>query len=572
MKKLLFTAFFVSIFSFSFGQLTLHIINVVEPCNNDGSMEASISGGVPPYQISWYYNNVYLDSNSIINNLSAGYYQLIVNNFGVTYYANIYLRDTFFFSLSITSNGVCPTGNGILTGTVYSGIAPYNFMWSNGQQFLNQSSNVSVISNLTTGYYSLSVSDSNGCTSHIDTSGSINGSFVNNVSPFTLTISNTLSNCNDGTATVHLSGGGVPPYVYFWNSNPIQTTSTANGLPGNISFKAIVSDSNGCMASQYTYISIGPMVIQETSSITNSPCGYNIGSITSIPINGQPPYSYLWSTGDTTQTVFNLSPGGYTVTVTDFAGCSNTFKKYIYSVPSMSITASVIPSNCNNSGGSASVNVSGGNLPYYYFWSSGLTSISSTATNLSAGYYTVVVTDLNGCSVGESFYIPYDPACLTTVSGRVYADLNNNCIHDPVEYGGNHIINLGNGNFQSTSSGYYYYSSPSTFNYSITCNPGPLWIVTCPTMPYSISLLAGQSSSSNDFAIAPTSSQNDVVINTYYKIVRPGFNHTRYFTIYNKGNTYLSGTVEIIHDSLETLVSSQGLTNYNSTTRTMTYY
>jgi len=127
--------------------------------------------------------------------------------------------------------------------------------------------------------------------------------------------------------------------------------------------------------------------------------GESNGSAFGTPARGHTPYTYSWSPGSqTTDTATGLSAGTYTVTISDTVGCSATASVTI-SQPlpvSTSITTSDIMCNTRTESGIA--NVTGGTSPYTYSWSTVPTQTTDTATGLSAGTYTVKVTDSRGCT------------------------------------------------------------------------------------------------------------------------------------------------------------------------------
>lgn len=121
------------------------------------------------------------------------------------------------------------------------------------------------------------------------------------------------------------------------------------------------------------------------------------GSLTVDPTGGILPFTYLWNTGQMTQTNSGLSAGTYTVTVTDSKGCSNNFTGTV-SEPDqlLALVTGFSEPTCNQSNGTASVGVSGGAGGNEIVWSTGQTS--SSVSGLSAGTYTVTVTDDNNCT------------------------------------------------------------------------------------------------------------------------------------------------------------------------------
>jgi hypothetical protein len=125
--------------------------------------------------------------------------------------------------------------------------------------------------------------------------------------------------------------------------------------------------------------------------------GFATGTINANPVGGQGPYTYLWSNGQTTQTVNGLIAGTYTVVVTDNLGCTVSGSATI-TQPAAPILLQETHVNVlcfGNNTGSIDVTVSGGTLPYTYLWSNGATT--QDLSNLIAGTYSITVTDANGC-------------------------------------------------------------------------------------------------------------------------------------------------------------------------------
>jgi len=176
-------------------------------------------------------------------------------------------------------------------------------------------------------------------------------------------------------------------------------TVTANQA-GNINYNAatetaisfeVIDSSNPC----------ANFNVVLTSSIDNVCLGGADGSIDITVSGGSGSYSYSWSNGATTEDVSGLSASTHTVTVTDNThGCSATLDVTI-TEPSagIAITSTSTDVVAGNDG-AADITVTGGTMPYTYSWSNGATS--EDLTGVSAGSYTVTVTDANGCSVSQT--------------------------------------------------------------------------------------------------------------------------------------------------------------------------
>ena len=133
------------------------------------------------------------------------------------------------------------------------------------------------------------------------------------------------------------------------------------------------------------------------------------GTLVVNPTNGTPPIGYVWSNGQTTQTINNLCAGTYTVTVTDVNNCTITANATLVDPPVLQ-SPLIVATNpvCNGyCDGTATVNPIDGVAPYTYLWNDGQTT--QTATNLCAGAYSVTVTDANGCPASNTIALVNPP-------------------------------------------------------------------------------------------------------------------------------------------------------------------
>ncbi|MBK9400617.1 MAG: SprB repeat-containing protein [Bacteroidetes bacterium] len=127
------------------------------------------------------------------------------------------------------------------------------------------------------------------------------------------------------------------------------------------------------------------------------------GSIGVATVNGNAPFSYLWSNGTTAAVNPILSAGTYTVTVTDNFGCTSTLQATVAEPAAIQLAFNNTTSTCGNANGTSTVTPAGGTAPYSYLWSSGAST--AMASSIAAGVHTVTVTDADGCSVSESTII-----------------------------------------------------------------------------------------------------------------------------------------------------------------------
>jgi uncharacterized repeat protein (TIGR01451 family) len=243
--------------------------------------------------------------------------------------------------------------------------------------------------------------------------------------------------CSDQNATVQPNGDQIldanDVQQYFIYSNPgnplnsVLALSSSPSIPFNSStmttntlyyIAVVVGDNDGngnvnlgdqctvySSANQITFLNL-PNI---SGAITNVTCaGQNNGSITLTVSNGQQPYVYTWSDGQNNASALNLSPNTYTVTVTDNNGCKNTQEFDITLLNPILISGTVTPVACfGGNTGSIELDVTGGTPPYEYQWSN--TNTTNALNNLTAGLYTITLTDANGCTAFQTFSVSQPP-------------------------------------------------------------------------------------------------------------------------------------------------------------------
>lgn len=337
-----------------------------------------------------------------ISGLTAGTYVVTATDLasGCTATKSITLTQPSGMTLGSTATHPSCTGvsNGNIFLTISGGATPYTYSWSNGATSQN-------LSNAPAGNYTVTVTDANGCTR--TTTNTLNPLYSLSAS-----ISNTSVNCyggNSGTAIINPTGG-VSPFTYFW-SNGANTSQTTNLIAGN--YTATVTDANGCTASSSTIIAQPSAALNTSSTKTDVNCfGQPTGTIAITASGGTSPYTYTWSNGSTTSSIGSLNAGTFTVTVTDSKGCTST-RSITINQPIAPLALSQTTTNVNcfsGSTGAINTTTSGGTLPYTYIWNTGATS--PNLSNLTAGTYTLTVTDAQGCTQISSNTISQPPARL----------------------------------------------------------------------------------------------------------------------------------------------------------------
>lgn len=351
--------------------------------NNDGSVTATVSGGVAPYTYTWSNGS----TSSSINNISAGSYTLTVKDAnGCTKISSpsVVSQASSNIQINTTINpDICSSSGGSITVSPYGGTSPYSYLWVNG-------STSSSIGSLPAGNYSVKVKDANGCE---QTFNNLTVPAVNNT--LSISSSETPASCgrNDGSASVTVSGGNSP-YAYLWSNGA--TTSNVTALAAG-NYTVTVKDINGCSSVKNITVAQAGSTLAATVTSVNASCGLANGSISLSTTGGSAPYTYLWNTGATTKDLTSLNAGTFSVTIKDALGCTFTQNNIVISQLPSTLTAAyaVINERCGGSNGSINLNVSGGNAPYTFLWNNG--STAEDLLNISAGSYSVIIKDASGC-------------------------------------------------------------------------------------------------------------------------------------------------------------------------------
>ncbi|WP_236969372.1 SprB repeat-containing protein, partial [Membranihabitans marinus] len=376
---------------------------------NTGRIIVDLVNGAstPPHQIMILNNyGLTLSMNDTLDGLLPGDYTVVIVNGSGCWVESEVVRlndpPTMHLDIDRIEAADCNDEYGSIELHVNGGSPSYTYLWGpDGQTTQN-------LIGVESGTYTISVTDANGCIlSSQQTIGSEEDCCPRIGIQSSVVVD---SECGMSTGTAAVVPTGSPSgYTFNWyNSNDmeISTDSLITGLlPG--AYRVVVrADVPACTDSVEYVLTVGSLQGPRISisSVTDATCMDADGSATVMVDEGVGPYNYLWSNGQTGNTLTNVVAGIYSVVVTDANGCTET-EVVTIGESSGDLSVSIIGSDaaCNGSNGSTTVNVSGGTAPFTYLWNTG--STSKNLINLVAGYYEVLVTDANGCSTLASVAI-----------------------------------------------------------------------------------------------------------------------------------------------------------------------
>ena len=379
-------------------------------CNgdNDGEINITVTGGTGNYTYEWSTENGsgLAQGQEDQSGLGPGNYKLILRD-GCNTFEYIYAittPDTLAINLDEKVDILChDDSTGKIDISVIGGTLPYNYVWKDnfGNVYDRNVGNVfkdGDLSNIPAGLYDLTVTDANNCIATYSTE-------ITQSEDLLIQIEKTDLNCydsNDGSIKVTPTGG-VAPYTYAWND--FGNGDFRQNLSAG-SYQVTITDSNGCIEIRDIEILNAPL-FDVNPIVTPVSCfGANDGSIELNFEGGIAPISFNWTDDSSAgQVRNNLSPGLYSVLITDGSGCEIQEDFVIIEPKEISIAGVITDAiDCDNpESGSIDLQVSGGNLPYTFLWSNGATT--EDVSNLLANNYSVKITDSKGCTAEKEFSI-----------------------------------------------------------------------------------------------------------------------------------------------------------------------
>ncbi len=389
--------------------LVLSIVSTNVTCfgANDGTITATVTGGTGGYTYTW---SPAVSTTGSVTNAAPGTYDLTVtdgNSCTVTASVTITQpASAVSLSTSVTDITCHDANDGTITTQVSGGFGAYTYAWT-GTPATTPS-----VSGLAAGTYTVTVTDGTGCTA-------TGTGTITNPADITSTTSGTNLLCAgaaNGIASVTTVAGGTAPYSYLWSN--FAATQSISGLSGGL-YRVVITDAHGCQHRDSVFVT-EPQPLSLSLTFTSPGCaGGSNGTISAAVSGGTVTYTYTWSPAVSSgPTVSNVGAGTYHLTVTDANGCSIS-DSVVIPQPAAVLTASVLVSDmtCHDAdNGSITTLVSGGSGSYTYAWT-GTAATTAAISGLSAGTYTVTVTDVGGCTATATGTITNPSAITSTISG-----------------------------------------------------------------------------------------------------------------------------------------------------------
>lgn len=405
---------------------------------SDGSIEVQINAQ-PPFPnpdpfFSWTplaptppgpYPTVNNGDRSTISDVPAGKYQVLALELNT----GCSVVDTFMLmdppQLDVTVSKTDPTclqpSSGSVTATGTGGTGALTYTWgSNPPVVIPNGPNAT---GLSAGAYTVSATDANGC---VD---SATIALTLPPPPAITDIDSVSVRCGaDGSLTVTAPTATSFTWTSLSTGGVVSSTATATGLPGD-TYVIVVRDAQSCVNTDtVTLAPVTPLFFADTALIQPTCAGGMDGSV-AIAVSGGKPgpggtYAYIWNVGQTTQVLFNVPAGTYTVTVTDVANCTLTGTFVLGQPPALSLSfngimAASCPGVCDGQV-TLVANYPGtpGNPPSFpdldFQWEDG--STDSIRTDLCPGWNTVTTFDpFKGCTRIDSVFIDSPPVITATI-------------------------------------------------------------------------------------------------------------------------------------------------------------
>ncbi len=382
-------------------ELTVSKSAIPVSCFNGANGAATVlaSGGTPNQSILWS-NGSTLFQNS---NLAAGVFSFTVTDAnGCKKSGDVTIGQPSAVNLSIHSTD--PTCFGQPTGAAQAvasgGTGAFSFTWSNGQTGAS-------VANLVAGQIGLFATDANGCSATAQATIAQPAQILANAA----VVDAACFGQQNGSISIVPPTGGTPPFSFLWQNG--QTSASISGLAAG-DFSVSISDGAGCVLTKTFQIQQPAALAVAETEHSDIVCGQSFGGLVKmVAAGGTAPFSFNWSSGETTDFIASKKAGTYSVSVTDAHGCSAFSTVLVLKKGQLDIQFLLkTEPTCLDSMGTAVVGpVFGGFPPFQFDWSNGQKGQSASGL---PGLFEVIARDSMACADTAQIQLNYAQNLLKT--------------------------------------------------------------------------------------------------------------------------------------------------------------
>ena len=354
---------------------------------------ASATGGTAPYSYEWSNGQMSADL-TVSPNTTTIYTVTVTDANGCTDEDEVTVT---IFDLPIADSPddvtACDGTEVTLDVQGLEGEPPYTFQWSTGDA--GTSTTITVTNSMDV---FVTVTDANGCTD-------VDVTTITVLPNPTADAGSDIAICEGEQTTLLASAtGGQAPYIYDWDNGLGAGESHVVSPSSTTTYNLTITDANGCKDTDQVVVTVNDNPTADAGD-NIAICEGASTTLMASATGGSAPYTYNWETlgAGASHDVSPATTTTFTVTVTDVNGCEGTDEVVVTVNENPTVMVSGQDATCGDTNGTATAAAAGGTAPYTYLWNNNETSAS--ISGLSAGNYSVTVTDANGCTATGSVTI-----------------------------------------------------------------------------------------------------------------------------------------------------------------------
>ena len=371
--------------------------------SNDGKVELKVTSGKSPFLFK--ISGQSYQSSKKFDSLAPGNYSFVViddDNKRDSVSVNIADANKFVLTSTLVQPKCNNSANGSLALSLTGGVGGYSYQWSNSAGYASKSKN---ISGLIPGSYKVEITDGNGC--NFDTTYS-----VSSLNFLSAKVSKGDIKCfgnADGLAKLNIvSSVGLFQIAWTGPNNYTSSSFIISNLSQGV-YNVIVTDTANCTVSASVSINMPGQLSIAIKSVKDALCyGTANGTVVTEVNGGRKPYTFSWSGPNSyvssKQNIYDAPYGLLQVSITDSSGCSANNQAFISEPSQLVVSSKITDVTCFGlTNAKIEQTVSGGSKPYSFSWASGIKT--KDLTKISAGNYTVVISDSNGCFLSKTYSV-----------------------------------------------------------------------------------------------------------------------------------------------------------------------